>query len=454
MPSSLRVVMLAAALVAVGCVDDGLLTGSKEQPIIGGAETAEFPAVALIEIGAARCTATLITDTVMLTAAHCVYDQWAAGRSDGQAFFGPSRSEGDIVEIDDIIPHYLYRPKFIREADIGLVRLAEPPPGDIQPMAWNRDAIDIAVVGQSVDLVGFGVTDGEAQTGAGVKREVAVTIDEIREQLIGIGGETQNICQGDSGGPAFLDIDGVPTLIAVSSFGSNFCMNRSFSTRSDVFADFVEEVAQAWSGPCQNDFQCQTEGCGAFPDPDCGVCGLEGVCGQDCPSRDLDCPHKGVPGDVCDSDDDCELGMCVPSEDNENLRICSEPCDPTGDGSECWGRPSGGSLDTCVDRDGEGVCMFTGIVPGTQGAPCEEPADCISGICDARHEICVETCEDGCADPFSCEKLSGLEVCTFAEGGCCSMQPGRRPAVPSGTTAGLTVLVMLFLWWRRRRNLR
>lgn len=419
-----------------GCLGSEDASGRSGRAIIGGEETGDFPAVALIEVGQARCTATLVSETVMVTAAHCIYDAYVTGPIGGTAFFGPSRSEGDSVEIEDLIPHRLYRPQFVREADVGIVRLAEPPPGDIAPMAWNSEALDEALLGAGVTLVGFGVTDGEDQTGAGVKRMVDLTLDEVAgEQLLGIGDDLQNICQGDSGGPTILDIDGTLTVIAVSSFGSNFCQNRSFVTRTDVFSEFIDEVVQAWSGPCQNDLNCVTEGCGTFPDPDCGICGLEGVCGQDCPFQDLDCQPKGVPGELCDTDADCELGMCVDATEGP-YRICSEACDSGSGGSDC-----SRNLDTCVG----GVCQFSGIIPGTQGAECEEPADCASGICDTDHEICVEECDGSCPEPYSCEDVGPTRVCTFAQGGCCTLAPGGRGPSP-WPGIWLAAVVMLFLW--------
>jgi len=433
-------------LVGVACTGKPAPVGERETPIIGGSETSEFPAVALIEVGDARCTATLVADTVLLTAAHCIYDAWSAGERRGRAFFGPSRADAtESIEIEAILPHYLYRPKFIREADVGLVRLAQAPSG-IVPMVWNREPLDDTVLGAAATVVGFGVDDGEGQTGAGIKREVGLTIDVVEPQLFGLGDDTENICQGDSGGPTFLDFGGTLRVVAVSSFGSNFCQNRSFVTRTDAFVDFIDEVVQAWSGPCQQDFSCVTDGCGTFPDPDCGLCGLEGVCGQDCATRDLDCPPLAVPGELCADDGDCELGMCVQAEDNPTVFFCSEPCDVAVAGADC-----SRDLDLCVDRDGQGTCVYSGITPTTQGAPCEAGEDCRSGICDGNHGICVERCDGTCPAPFSCENFGDVRVCTYEHGGCCSLAPGRKGPGPGPGALLILAAFGLFLWQTRRQ---
>ena len=60
-------------------------------------------------------------------------------------------------------------------------------------------------VGGSAWVVGFGTT-GPSGQGAGIKREVEVKINEIRNGVIDIGDREVGACHGDSGGPIYIKV--------------------------------------------------------------------------------------------------------------------------------------------------------------------------------------------------------------------------------------------------------
>ncbi|HLU68751.1 MAG TPA: MYXO-CTERM sorting domain-containing protein, partial [Kofleriaceae bacterium] len=262
----------------------------------------------------------------------------------------------------------------------------------------------------------------------------------------------RNICQGDSGGPAFYQIDGVDTVIAVNSYGSNFCMNRSYGARTDSHADEgLLEVLAAWSGPCPRDGTCdESADCGEFPDPDCDGCGFDGFCLAGCERLDLDCPVAGLAGDFCSSNDECESRLCAPAPEDEHVMYCSVPCDPEAG-------PNGGCeppLTVCGQGPGgEYTCQFNGGTPGIQGAPCTTGDDCRSGVCHEEHDICIEQCGDGlpeCRDPFVCEEVSsGVRACVPDEGGGCGC---AAPGAGGGGATGALILLGWLLIGRGRRR--
>jgi MYXO-CTERM domain-containing protein len=444
-------VALGAAITA-GCGlgegggEGGERLEAERLPIIGGFETFTDPQVVFTSTTTGQCTGTLIAPEVVLTAAHCIYDSIQQGRkSTGSVSFGDSLGSFDqVIGIADMIAHRYYSPAAIRRFDIGLIRLQQAPEG-IEPIPLGTEPLDESLLGAGVRVLGFGVTDGETQTGAGTKRQVNLTIDEITGEHVGLGDLNRNICQGDSGGPTLLVRDGVESVIAVSSFGSNFCQDRSYVTRTDAYADFLAEVVAAWSGPCKHDSMCGTDDCGEFPDPDCDLCGLNGICATGCPRLDLDCPVAGFEGDRCEDNDGCESRVCVAALDDPRIKYCSRRCDPA-DPQAC-----SVPLVSCQpDEGGDHACYYGGITPGAQGAPCSSGADCRSGACDGDHQICIEQCGDGlpaCPEPYSCESVGGgARACTLSGGGC------SAAAGAGGTAAALGAALLLLIILLRRRD--
>jgi hypothetical protein len=458
---SLALAPALAALLGAGCLvelgpDPEESFGEIGRPIIGGTTTTAFPSVVMIESTSGLCTGTLVAPRVVLTAAHCIRPSIDSGTADrGTISFGSGI--GDFFatrRIQNMWAHRYYNEAVSSGYDIGLVRLQTDAPSEVPLLPFHLDPVDNDWLGLQVTVLGFGVTDGETQTGAGQKRQITLAIDEVGSEHIGLGIPGRNICQGDSGGPALYRIDGVETVIAVNSFGSNFCMNRSYGARTDAHAhEGLLEVLAAWSGPCAHDGVCDPDlDCGEFPDPDCDACGLDGFCLGGCSRLDLDCPVVGHAGDFCAIGDDCESRVCVPTPEDERVLYCSRRCDPAIE-------PNGGcTLPLTVCRqadDGDHYCSYNGVTPGIQGAPCSLASDCRSGVCHAELRICIEQCGDGlpgCRDPFECTVLSGgVSACLPADGGGCGC---AAPGGAGGGTAGAVLLLGWLLNLRRRRRRR
>jgi len=420
----------------------------RAQPIIGGQVDIGDPAVLYLSGSSWGCTGTLVADTVVLTAAHCVPINQVHFGNALNDFFDSRRV------VQQIISRY-YDPAgtVSYKGDIALLRLESAAPVEVAPIPINTEPLDDSYIGAEVRAVGFGVTDGSTQTGAGTKRFVNLELKGVSSEHLTYGTEFTNICQGDSGGPTFLDFDGTERLVSVSSFVEGACDGESYSVRADVYYDaFLQEVIDAWSGPCKQDFDCVTDGC-RTPDPDCDVCGYDGVCATGCERKDLDCPVSGFQGDPCNDREDCESLICLESPEDPRVKYCSAECDPDNLGDFWSCQPP---LSKCVDAgDGKNYCRFSGITPGVQGYECTEHSDCRSSICYPPNEgICAEQCGDGlpaCAEPYSCESIGeGVDACILPEGGGCCQTSGAR----SGRTAAgmllLAALVALLLVARRR----
>jgi MYXO-CTERM domain-containing protein len=211
---------------------------------------------------------------------------------------------------------------------------------------------------------------------------------------------------------------------------------------------FLTEVISAWSGPCQHDGVCVEDDSCAYPDPDCDVCGMDGVCADNCASPDRDCALGGLASDACEDAMDCETRLCTGAPEDSRITYCSMTCDPskTGTDSGCFA-----PLTVCEEQpDGTGICGFSGITPGAQGSNCSTGSECRSGMCDGSQGMCVEPCGDGlpeCSEDFECLSAGDVDVCSIPGEGGCSTGSGR-----SGALGGMLLLIGLAFARRRKRH--
>jgi MYXO-CTERM domain-containing protein len=317
----------ALATLATACApsepprEDAAL-GATEQPVyLGEPASGDDAVVALTHWGQSFCSGTLITPTVVLTAAHCVPQNIG---TDIKVFFGPDTDEeGTFVKATETWAHPGWSDNSLY-FDVGLVRLAEP--GPVEPMPWHESG-DIFVEYEPVRIVGFGIT-GEDQGGGGLKREGSAVIDEFDAHVLTLAGSPSGTCSGDSGGATIMDIEGQDTLVGVHSRAD--CWGVSIEMRTDKYASDINDFIG--DPECEENGQCALS-C-PFPDPDC-PCRDDGYCTDLCPEpeTDPDCPATCVADDFCDptceSDPDCACAaddICDPS-------CASDPdCGCGGDG--------------------------------------------------------------------------------------------------------------------------
>lgn len=343
-------------------------------PIVNGQIDNGHPStVALTVGGQAFCTGTLVTSTVVVTAAHCIHPSigvWPPEQI--EIFFGTSVFQGGefvpVIEGEYKADFDLNDPN--GDDDIAVLRLIEAAPVAPTPMGTLPPS------GSELTLVGFGITQDGAED-SGTKRVARGVVADIYPEIFIMyfaEGDNQGTCNGDSGGTALYNDGTGDKLVGIHTRSD--CFDGMIDERVDAhLAEFVQPFIDKMA-TCAADEAC-AEGCAA-PDPDCPCaddgfctaacpnfsedpdcdpgCGLDSVCVTNCPVPDPDCTTKcksnGTCEDGCTNDPDCTAcpnGNCTSSTATGTISSDDDDGgdDGTGGGN---GLEDGGTGDGCGCR--------------------------------------------------------------------------------------------------------
>ncbi len=180
--------------------------------MLSSEEQGAWPAVGRLNVsGQGFCTATLIEPTVVLTAAHCVYDKRTGRpvRADRVHFLagyrlGAFAAHGRAARIV-MAPEYLAGLRTIQD-DLAVILLKEPMPAVIVPIVTATDMQDA----DSLYTLSYGIDRSQAlarQTGCGVAKRRGALVLTSCEGVPGV-----------SGAPVLRrDAAGRPQLVAVGA---------------------------------------------------------------------------------------------------------------------------------------------------------------------------------------------------------------------------------------------
>jgi len=201
----------------------GLASASEETLIRGTVvPNGTRPEVVLISSSGSRCTATIVSNRVIITAAHCVTEGSKATFAYGQNRYSSTCSRSPIYPRKD--------------HDLALCVTDEKIDG-AKPATVDLKKLE---VGEKVEILGYGCTrpgggqtDGQLRSG-----EATVTgysnYDVVTQQGVGL-------CYGDSGGPMMRS----KKLVAVNSKGyisdTNYNLQLSLSESVDFMKAFAEK---------------------------------------------------------------------------------------------------------------------------------------------------------------------------------------------------------------------
>lgn len=234
------------------------------------------------------CGASFIAGRWLLTAAHCVHDQFVGN---GRKLTGARLGEWNQTSNPDCISHWngkrecapphiqaridraIIHPQFDPENftnDIALLRLADSIDWEklqhIEPVCLppNRGPSADQLEGSAVDVSGWGLTEKDNQLSA-VKRKAILHIQSQEQcrsaysqqgfsitnsQVCASGGPNVDSCSGDSGGPLTVEAytpqrDLFVYLVGIVSYGKKRCGVSDFPgvyTRVTSYMDWIEQT--------------------------------------------------------------------------------------------------------------------------------------------------------------------------------------------------------------------
>ncbi|WP_207460872.1 trypsin-like serine protease [Azospirillum sp. SYSU D00513] len=248
-----------AALLAACLLASPLLSAGPARAVIEGSDVREGEAIAAsaaaVKLGDAGndflglCSAALIADGVLVTAAHCIQGDPAHSA----VLFGTDINHPG-AERREVLSWTLH-PNWERHSqrdrgDIALVRFRGTAPAGARRMEILSGDMTLTIRDRIL-LAGYGIDDARARSGVGVLRQGTTRIVHPRgktEMVVSARGG--RACSGDSGGPVYVEKSGRLYLLGVISFVSGrACRGPGVITDALSVRDWITGTAATLAGP-------------------------------------------------------------------------------------------------------------------------------------------------------------------------------------------------------------
>jgi V8-like Glu-specific endopeptidase len=494
------------AIACAGGGDQSQFTLTRRPIINGTVDNTHTSVVALTHPYTGQfCTGTVIAPRVILSAGHCLVEMQKEFQQQGvtfkptdvKIFYGTTvGSSGQSVGVSAAYAHPQYAllsngaPQY--DVSVWLLTQNSPEPA----MAWQKTPLG-NVTGQTVTLVGYGVTDAQSQTGNGTRRTVQAQISGVDDQDIYYGNGYSGTCQGDSGGPMFLNQGGAEVLIGVTSYGDQSCVQEGANARVDAFADFINQyvgqstqvqpVSVTITAPANGavvgsafDVTANVTSPAGVSQVDLLIDGAQrdslsvapwtfSVIGMANGTHQITVKGTGSDGGSGQATISVTVGGSTPPPTGG----CSD-ANPCGHGyacvnGQCLPQLATSCSDTSPCQAGydcvSGQCVQAPPpAAGTTGASCTSNSECQSGICvdgNTPNGFCTQVCGSNtdCPHTAACQSIGGMNLCgapysaaatpvTTKELNSAGCSVGGHGAAPAWSA--LLLVVALGLCLRRR----
>ena len=194
------------------------------------------------------CSAAVLDDDLLVTAAHCVVDG-----AEIFAYFGTdmrhATKASQYTQVTNAVVHPDYRSHGEQTTpnDIAVLKLEEPVPASHHKIALLSPSQELKE-NSAVRLAGFGITErgNDSDVLRYVDTTYAGTDDEGR--LVIEDAQKRGACSGDSGGPLFVQADGQWYLGGVLSGGPVPCRGLNVYTSVAANRDFLKAAVRTLHG--------------------------------------------------------------------------------------------------------------------------------------------------------------------------------------------------------------
>lgn len=235
------------------------INGNTNPSIVGGEKIQSTSRIGRSTVGlygkkiGYYCTGTLISDNLVLTAAHCVHKEETELRVVFAAEIKKATPD-QVRKVIDAVVHENYKEDAQSDdmADIAVIRFEGVAPGQFTPAPMLFTPNHLHNETQTI-VAGYGLSWTIVMgAGAGTLRTTTLAIEDVNysktEVMLGQS-LRRGICSGDSGGPAYLEINGQLHVWGVASRGDSLpglltpkCMLFSVFTRVDAYQGFIQDA--------------------------------------------------------------------------------------------------------------------------------------------------------------------------------------------------------------------